>query len=283
MTVDLHLHSLYSDGSLSPSELVELGSVQGLSALALTDHDTIEGILEAKIAGRKKGIEVISGVELSADLPDCTLHILGYFFDVDNVDLKKGLSELQAERRERNEKIIFRLGELGINIDNRQLQKIAGVGLVGRPHIGKILVAQGVVDSMNEAFDKFLGQFGAAYVSRSKFTVREAVSLIHKAHGLAVLAHPLQMVKSGVNPAGVISRLVRLGLDGIEYYYPTYSKKKRRIIRRYMAGHNIIITGGSDYHGDIRPSTSMAGVGGFSVPDTVLLEMKRRITQKYGI
>ncbi len=274
MTIDLHIHSIYSDGSFSPGELVELGSRNGLTALSLTDHDTVEGLPEAIEAGKKYGVEIVSGVELSVEHDGYTMHILGYCFDKENITLNKGLAELQSDRVKRNEAIISILNESGIPIDSVELQSISKTGLTGRPHIGQLLINKGIVRTMDEAFEKYLGRHGKAYVARSVYHPEKAISLIKQANGIAVLAHPFQVAREGASLPSIIRDLVKFGLDGIEFYYPTHSKKKRKLLRGYANTYDLLISGGSDFHGSVRPGTTMARGRKFSVPAKVLVDMK---------
>ncbi len=274
MTIDLHVHSIYSDGSFSPAGLVELGSKNGLTALSITDHDTVEGIAEAKEAGKRYGVEIVSGVELSAEHQGYTMHILGYCFDEENISLNKGLAELQSDRVKRNDAILSILHANGVSIEAEELQKVSKTGLTGRPHIGQLLINKGIVRTMDEAFEKYLGRQGKAYVARSVYHPEKAISLIKQANGIAVLAHPFQVAREGANLPSVIRDLVKYGLDGIELYYPTHSKKKRKMLRGYANIHDLLVSGGSDFHGSVRPGTTMAWGRKFSVPARVLVEMK---------
>ena len=280
MTIDLHVHSTYSDGSMSPVELVELGAKNGLTALSLTDHDTVEGIAEAKHAGENFSVEIISGVELSVELEGYTLHILGYYFDENNTSLRMGLEKLQSDRVKRNNAILSRLIEFGAILDLKELENISAVGLIGRPHIGQLLMQKGIVETMDEAFEKYLGQQGKAYVARSVYHPEEAISLIKNASGVAVLAHPLQVKRAGANLTSVIRKLVGFGLDGIELYYPNHFKKARKLLREYINTYGLFASGGSDYHGKIRPGTSMASQRKFTVPAKVLIDMKKYISRE---
>jgi len=274
MTIDLHIHSIYSDGSYSPEGLVELGSRNGLTALSITDHDTVEGLAEAKEAGKKYSVEIVSGVELSVEHDGYTMHILGYCFDEENRILNKGLAKLQSDRVKRNDAIISILNESGVAIDAVELQNISKTGLTGRPHIGQLLINKGIVRTMDEAFEKYLGRQGKAYVARSVYHPEKAISLIKQANGIAVLAHPFQVAREGASLPSIIRDLVKFGLDGIEFYYPTHSKKKRKLLRGYANTYGLLVSGGSDFHGTVRPGTTMAWGRKFSVPARVLVDMK---------
>lgn len=280
MSIDLHIHSSFSDGSMTPTELVRYARRKGLSAIAITDHDTIDGIDEACEAGGRLGVTVISGIELSVKYCSLTLHLLGYLFEHEQPEFLQALHSLQDGRLERNQKILGNLRRQGIEVQLQELLRISGPGQSGRPHIAKLLIGKGVVRTMDEAFEKYLGQGGSAYVPRFVFPAAEAISLIHKAGGLAVLAHPQQLEKSGGNFPEVIADLCGQGLDGIEVYYPTHSRQFRKMLLRLTQKFDLLATGGSDYHGTIRPGTTLAGGKNCSVPDALLILMEQRIADK---
>ena len=196
MTIDLHVHSYFSDGTKSPAELVELASQTGVSAIALTDHDTMDGVAEAQAVSGKYDVEVIPGVEISVVHEDLVLHILGYYVNPLQENMAKALSKLQQARDRRNEKIIIKLQELGIDASMEELREISGTGQTGRPHIAKILMNHGVVRSFPQAFDQYLAKGQKAYVGRFAYSAKEAISFIGQAGGLAVLAHPVQIDKT---------------------------------------------------------------------------------------
>ncbi|MGW8194353.1 MAG: PHP domain-containing protein, partial [Desulforhopalus sp.] len=190
MTIDLHVHSSVSDGSMAPADLVALAARKGLLAIALTDHDTVNGIDAAVSAGRSYGVEIVTGVELSVRYHDSSVHLLGYLFDHNNRILLNALGRLQEGRVKRNKEIISRLKNHGVDIHYTDLKEIAGPGECGRPHIAKLLIQKNVVKSMDEAFEKFLKQGTPTYVSRFIYEAWEAIDILKSAGGLAVLAHP---------------------------------------------------------------------------------------------
>ena len=277
MSIDLHTHSNFSDGTLTPTELVTLAKKKKISALALTDHDTMAGVEEAVLAGEMLGVEIIPGIEISVLHDKVEYHILGYWADSHNSVLAEALAKLQGARSERNNKILQKLNELGIPATNEELERVSEQGQTGRPHIAKLLVRYGVVKTITQAFDDFLKKGAVAYVSRFAFTAIEAVTLIHQAGGLAVLAHPTQNDPELTRLPSVLADLVPAGLDGIEVYYPTHSHKMKKKLRALAAQHNLLLTGGSDYHGDIRPGTTLAGGGNIFVPLELLVKMKERV------
>ena len=275
MSVDLHIHSTMSDGTMSPTEIVDLAYKKGLSCIALTDHDTVAGNQEAQERGDVVGLEVISGMELSVSFEEFNVHLLGYLIDSENVSLLRSLHTLQEARETRNREILQILGISGIHITEEELQKVSGTGQTGRPHIAKILMEKKVVRSMDEAFEKYLGRDGSAYVSRFVLDMKSAVDVIHKAGGLAVVAHPYHLIKNDMISGEILFRLKELGVDGIETYYPTHSRKFRKQLIKLAEKYGLLLTGGSDYHGTIRRGTTLAGGKGVSVP-AELVEIMRR-------
>ena len=261
---------------MTPTELVKYAHKRGLSAISITDHDAIDGINEAVDAGEEVGVAIVPGIELSVKHCDLTLHILGYYFNHEQNDFLQALRRLQDGRLERNQEILKILSRLGVNIHPDELAEVSGQGQTGRPHIAQLLIRKGAVRTMDEAFDKYLGQRGAAYVPRFVFPAGDAIALIHNAGGLAVLAHPQQLEKTGENFPKVIESLCHQGLDGIEVYYPTHSRQFRKMLLRFVKKHDLIITGGSDYHGNIRPGSTLAGGKKCSVPANLLQEMAKR-------
>lgn len=276
MSIDLHTHSNFSDGTLTPTELVALARSRKVSALALTDHDTMAGIDEAVCAGKEMGVEVVPGIEISVLYDRVEYHVLGYWADPANSVLTEALVRLQRSRAERNEKILERLNELGIPVTVEELHVMSEQGQAGRPHIARMLVERGIVNTMNEAFEQYLRKGEAAYVSRFCFGAADAVALIRQAGGLAVLAHPAQNDPELIRLPMVLADLVPAGLDGLELYYPTHSNKVKKILRKLAVHNNLLLTGGSDYHGSVRPNTTLAGGKNIFVPPELLDKMKER-------
>jgi 3',5'-nucleoside bisphosphate phosphatase len=280
MSIDLHTHSYYSDGTKSPTELVCLAASSGVSALSVTDHDTMEGVEEALLAGIKYGVEVVPGLELSVVHEQKSLHILGYWMDSGYGELSAALTVLQKARDHRNREIILKLRDLGIGASVEELAEISGVGQTGRPHIAKLLMVHGVVRSMQQAFEEYLKKDARAYVDRFAYSAEEAIGLIVRGGGIAVLAHPIQVDKTLHSLPKLLSVLKGFGLDGVETFYPTQSKKMRKKIRQVAEVLDLVLTGGSDYHGDIRPGTRLAGGNNVFVPPELLDKMKVRLQQR---
>lgn len=267
--IDLHLHSTQSDGSFSPTQVVQRAAKLGLSAISLTDHDSVAGVQEAHNIGRDIGVEVISGTELSAHEAGMDIHILGYFINPANSDLLVYLQKFQDARRNRAEKIVARLNRLGVRITMAHVLHKAGDAAIGRPHVADVLVEEGFVFSHDHAFQKYLGYGKPAYQPKFVLTPREAVEIIHAAGGLASLAHPVLYRRDALIPD-----LIKQGLDGIEVMH---IKHDRSDVRRYsdMAKHyGLLTTGGSDCHGDGR---GQAVIGTVPVPSTFLDAMKESV------
>ncbi len=276
--IDLHAHTTASDGSLTPAELVGLAAGIGLKAVAVTDHDNVDGLPEALAKGREIGLEVVPGVEISAEYKPGTMHILGYLVDPEAAGLGPRLNELQEARRNRTPKIVAKLRELGLDITVEDIQAAAGGLQVGRPHFAKVLQDKGYAASFNEAFDKYLGKGAPAYVDKFRFSPAEAVGLIHEAGGLAVLAHPFTLRQD--DPAELEEMIVGLkndGLDGLEVYYSEHTPEMTRLYLELAARHGLLPTGGSDFHGDNKNGISLGrGRGDLAVPYELLAALKRK-------
>jgi predicted metal-dependent phosphoesterase TrpH len=259
--VDLHIHSSASDGRLSPEEVVRESVKLGLKVIALTDHDTVAGVSAALSAAQAfPELTVIPGVELSTDEPQGEVHVLGYFIDYTDGELVARLDRMRSSRRERAQAMIARLGELGVSIEWARVQEIAGAGSVGRPHLAQAMLEKGYIGSLKEAFTSYIGRDGPAYVERQKLTPTAAVELVLRFNGLPVLAHPL----TAHEPEAVVSRLKAAGLVGIEAYYNGYSAAEVARLLGLADRYNLMVTGGSDYHG-LEGETEVI-IGGATVP-----------------
>lgn len=275
--IDLHTHSTFSDGTMAPAVLLRAAKEAELSAIALTDHDTMTGLDEAERAGAETGVEVIPGVELSATQNGKEVHILGYGLDRSNPELLALLEKLQKIRHERNLAILDKLAELGIDIDRDAL--FAGhPGLIGRPHIARLLVRRKVVNNTEQAFYRYLKKNAMAYVAAERFPAPETIGTIKKAGGLAVLAHPTTLDKSLPKIAENIEYLHNHGLDGIEAIYPGHTTKIRQGLFGLAKKLDLIITGGSDFHGPIKQGINIGGAPVMPpVPYQLLERMKERL------
>lgn len=259
--VDLHVHSNVSDGKYTPEEIVAKAAEIGLAYFSLTDHDSVEGISPAKkAAGAFPGLTFIPGVEISTDVPDGEVHVLGYFIDYTGKELAEALKRFRDSRQGRARGMVDKLHRLGIDIDWPRVQEIAGDGTIGRPHIALAMLEKGYIATFTEAFDKYIGRDGPAYVEREKMTPEEAVSLVLRSGGLPVLAHPFTVPE----PEKIVVKLKAVGLVGIEAYYKDNTGEETGALIGMADKYGLIVTGGSDYHG-IDDSREV-GLGGVEVP-----------------
>ena len=258
--VDLHLHTTASDGRLTPPELVRLLAQRGLRYVAITDHDSTEGVAAAiDAAALHPGLTVIPGVELSADPPQGEAHVLGYFLDPADPGLQRILGEFRAGRESRAREMVERLTEAGLTIEWERVQELAQGGAIARPHIALAMMERGHVDTFQEAFDKYIGQGGVAYVQREKLAPELAVRLILSHGGLPVLAHPARYVS---NLDELLPSLVEAGLVGLEVYYKDYTEAERRELMGLCEQYGLIPCGGSDYHALKTPEEVEPGLVG---------------------
>lgn len=264
------MHSSASDGQLRPSEVVFLARQHHLDAIALTDHDCTDGLAEALAAAEEAGVIVLPGVELSTEIDGGELHVLGYLFDPQEAALQEKLYQLRNARRLRAEGMVARLAELGLPISLERVLEIAGVGAVGRPHVAQALLETGHVATLREAFDRYIGNGGPAYVSRMRLTPPEAIALIHAAGGVAVMAHPIY----APDPDTWIATLAEHGLDGLEVYYPDHDADFTRRMRLLARRHDLIMTGGSDFHR--RESDGGVIMGTVKVPPECVMQLMAR-------
>lgn len=256
---DLHCHSTYSDGTHTPQQLVTLARDKNLAGIALTDHDTVEGIAPLLAAGQRHDVKIITGVELSANYGDIPVHILGYGIDHNHATLQKNLAKIQHTRETRNLKILANIQNMEIDVSWNQIKTISGDGQVGRPHFATFLIEQGLVENNAEAFNLYLRKDRPAYADREKLPVEDAIKIIHDAGGVAVIAHPGMLPCNQDTTMQLIATFTAMGLDGVEVYYPTHSNTIRNRLLNLCSEKNLVVTGGSDYHGDIRPNTSLGG------------------------
>ena len=272
MRIDLHTHTIASDGLLAPEALVALAHDAGVGVLAVADHDSTDGVDPAMTAGRRVGMEIIPAVEINTDIHESEIHILGYYVDHHQAWLQEFLGRLRDGRVNRAAKMVEKLNALGIRIDFARVRALAS-GAVGRPHVARALVEAGVVGSTEEAFEKYLGRNGPAYVERTKLSPPEAVQVIQRAGGIPVLAHPGWGVKDEVIPA-----LVEAGLEGLEVYYPDHTPA---MVTRYLeiAGRlRLLVTGGTDFHGG--DLATKVPPGSQYVPEECATKLKERYELK---
>ncbi len=268
--VDLHTHTTYSDGILSPAELLQKANELGLKVIGITDHDSVNGIEESIEIGRDLGIEVVPGVELSTTIDDREYHILGYLFDHRDENLLQHLSSFRKERVRRAERIVKKLNHINVPLKIESVLEKAGGGAVGRPHIALALVEEGYIQTYDEAFAKYIGYGCPAYERKVPFSPEDAISLISSSGGLSFLAHPGKHTSDAVLP-----RLIKGGLDGIEVIHPSHSSKEISYYRGIVAQYFLLESGGSDFHGGGRDSNGI--LGACDVPMGWVEEMKKRL------
>ena len=280
--VDLHCHCTASDGTLPPRDLVRLAKQSNLTALALTDHDTVAGCAEASDEAKKAGIDFLCGIEISAEYPHPgTMHILGYGVDPDSPQLKNLTQILIAGRDNRNPKIVAKLNDLGVAVTMKEWEDEAKGGVLGRPHLAAVLARKGYVSSIKQAFDKYIGQGAPAYFDKERLTPKQAIERIHAAGGLAVLAHPIQLRTSNdAQLEQLIKNLADMGLAGIEVLHsdhdPTLIDKYTRLADRL----GLLKTGGSDFHGGNKKDIALGLAAGRRIPREMFDRLRERIATR---
>lgn len=268
MAIDLHLHSTASDGTMTPEELVEMALNLKLKAIAITDHDSVDGIIPALIYGQRKKIEVISAVELSSDLNGRDIHFLGYYIDHRAQWFLDHLKKLRQHRFDRAVKMVELLSQKGIDVPLQQLMEKAGNSAVGRAHVARVMLDQGYIDNIEEAFEKYLGRKAPCYVEKYNYAPEEIIQLIKQVGGLPVLAHPaLSQVDE------LIPDFINAGLVGLEIYHSDHTPEDVSFYRQWARRAGLIVTGGSDCHG-IDSSRGMV-IGSIKVPDSILRDLKK--------
>jgi len=282
--IDLHAHTTASDGSLSPTELVRHASALGLTALAVTDHDTLGGLAEAQSAAAAVGLDLVPGVELSVEDDRGRFHLLGYLFDPNNGPLQETLVSIRASRAERNERMAQKMAELGLPVTMEDVRAEAGeeADVIARPHFAQALIKRGVVTSIKEAFDRYLATGKPLYLPKEVLTPRDAIALIHGAGGLAVMAHPSLVPLSAEALTQRVETLTREdGLDGLEAYYSQHSPADTARFLALAEANALLVTGGSDFHGTPKPHVPLGVVTeGKPAPASLLTEMRARILQR---
>ncbi len=268
--IDLHMHSTASDGLLSPTEVVRSAHALELTTIALTDHDTTDGVAEAQAAGHNLGVEVIAGVEINSEGEHGDVHFLGYFVDPANAALQEKLLEIRDARVGRARGMLRKLAEMGMPVAWERVLQIAGdASSIARPHVARALLEAGHVTSTQEAFDKYINNDGPAYVNRLRLTPQETIDIVHAAGGLIVLAHPPR-----AGTVELIPMLQELGLDGIEVYYSEHTPDEIAMLERIAAERGLLTTGGSDFHG--WNDGVHANMGSVSVPPACADRLRAR-------
>ncbi len=276
--IDLHTHTTASDGASSPARLIEEALAAKLAALAVCDHDTLAGSEAAAPVAREAGLDFIGGIELSTRFREDgqprgpSIHLLGYFpHRPPTSEFRDWVVDLQAQRHERNARMVERLRALGIDLSIAEVSELSG-GLPGRPHFARVLLRKGYVPDYESAFREYLGECGQAYVARRSAEVGEALRRICEAGGVASLAHPVRLQKYGARFEEIVARMKNLGLGAIEIYHSEHSGDDVERFRSLARDHGLLVTGGSDYHGDLKPSVVL-GMGSTShcpIPDEIL-------------
>jgi predicted metal-dependent phosphoesterase TrpH len=275
--VDLHLHTTISDGTLTPAALVRRAVSRGLKYIAITDHDTVAGISQALVATAEfPGLTCIPGVEISTEIESGEVHILGYFVDYRDEMLNRRMRQIQESRRLRAERMITKLDDLGLSLDIERVYELAGVGSIGRPHIATAMLEKGYIREFAEAFTKYIGRDGPAYVAREKVTPAEAVCIIQRARGLPVLAHPCTVREV----ASLVAELAQIGLVGIEAYYVEHGVDQVTEYLNLAQQHDLIVTGGTDFHGIA--TRKEPDIGEVCIPSPVIPDLMARAA-KHGL
>ncbi|MDC0335997.1 PHP domain-containing protein [Pseudodesulfovibrio sp.] len=276
MSIDLHTHSTASDGTLSPTELVRLAKESGLDAIALTDHDTFAGVAEAMEAGKESGIEVIPGCELSLESPDGVgwMHVVALWLPPEPEELKTAFDWVIEGRKTRNHEIVGKLRSQGISITYEAVAARAQ-GTIGRPHFAQELLSLGVVSSINEAFKVWIGDHGRAYVPKRKLKPRQALNILNTIGATSILAHPFALGLNAAETEKLVRELMDMGLDGMEVYYSEHNEADTKTYKEMAQRLGLLISGGSDFHGTVKPKISLGkGKGGLHIPTELLDKMK---------
>ena len=280
LRIDLHIHSTASDGSLTPADIIDHAQKLNLAAIAITDHDSVDGSKEALRIGIPPSLHFLTGVEISAAHPPFfpgsgSFHILGYAIQLDNRDLNQALNRLQDARKNRNPEILKRLNKLGFRISLEEVGQEVGEGQLGRPHIAYAMVKKGFVASVDEAFEKYLGTARPAYVDKDRIECEQAINLIRAAGGVPVLAHPaLLNIENDQKLDALLQNLMNIGLAGIEVYYPGHSPQQIQQYKELAEKYGLLMTGGTDFHGSIMPEIKMgSGDGDLFVPYNLYEEL----------
>ena len=278
--IDLHTHSIMSDGSMTPAEVVREAKKAGLAAIALSDHDTVDGVREAVAEGKKIGVEVIPAIEFSV-ISKTETHILGYFIDIDSPLLSDALKSIIDTRRERNEITCRKLNELGFDVTVEEALAIAPNGFIGRAHFARLLMDKGYTSSVKEGFDLYLVNGKYAYCGKQSMTDEEAVRLIKNCGGLAFVAH-LHLTKLGdAELLEFLTRLKAAGLDGIEGYYTEYTPEMQEKYQAMASRLGLMLSGGTDFHAAMKPHISIGkGLGNLKIPYSLVEKMKEKLNQK---
>jgi predicted metal-dependent phosphoesterase TrpH len=265
---DLHIHSCYSDGAMTPADIVRTAADAGISAISVSDHDTAAGQAEAETAGAALSVEIVTGIEFSVREGELDIHILAYCVDLSNVRLRSVLGDLERGRADRAGRIAERLQSLGIDVTFEEIMDDAGAGTVGRPHVARILMRKGIVGGFQEAFDRFLGYGAPCYVPKRVLPLEEVISVIRGAGGVAVWAHP----GANIRKRKVCDRILGSGVEGIEIWHPNHTPDIVRLATGEARMRGLVMTGGSDYHFDEARKVS---IGEIQVPYDAVVALRK--------
>lgn len=272
--IDLHIHTVFSDGLLTPAQVVEQGKAMKLKAVGITDHDSLAGLSEAEESGASHGVEVVPGVELSTFHEDKDIHILGYFIDRNNKRLLEYLQRFREARYDRAVKMVNNLRDLGVKISVEEIEKRAEGINIGRPHFAEVLMEKGYVETFQEAFYRYIGYGSKAYVDKYKIKPEKAIRLIAEARGLSFLAHAGHQMNDAL-----IVQLIKAGLDGLEIIHPNLSDSRTRHLQQIARQHRLLVSGGSDCHGGRNGSCT---IGRHRLPYAILEDMKQVLRERMG-
>ena len=274
--IDLHTHSTASDGTFSPRELVQEAQNCGLQALALTDHDTTKGLQEVIRAGENADLEAIPGCELSVNYPTGQMHIVGLWLPGNPKYVNDKLKYLRDRRHSRNERILQKLATLGIYLDFQEVKELAGDASIGRPHIARMLMEKNYVHTVQEAFDKYIGPGGQAYVPKDKLDPEQAIQVLKQEGATVILAHPYSLEISFAELRSEVQRLMDYGLDGMEVYYTEHTEEQTQEYLNICEEFGLLVSGGSDFHGSVKPEVKLgSGKNNLDIPYSLLENMKK--------
>jgi len=261
MEVDMHIHTIASDGTFTPEEVVKRAKSFGMKTIAITDHDTVDGLAEGKKIADEVGIEFIQGIEISCNIDNLEVHILGYFLNLEDEEFLTELEELKKARENRNKKVVEKLEKCGIVVDMEKVKNMAPGNIISRVHIANYLVEIGAAFSKNDAFEKYLGKTGAAYVPKENFPPERAVKMLHANGAFVSMAHPKLITQNDGILENMISELKKLGLGGLEAVYGTFTPAEKRKYKKMAKRHSLLVTGGSDFHGANREGIDIGDTG----------------------
>lgn len=261
MEVDMHIHTIASDGTFTPEEVVKRAKSFGMKTIAITDHDTVDGLTEGKKTADEVGIEFIQGIEISCNVDNLEVHILGYFLNLEDEEFLAELEELKKARENRNKKVVEKLEKCGIVMDMEKVKNMAPGNIISRVHIANYLVEIGAAASKNDAFEKYLGKNGAAYIPKENFPPERAVRMLHANGAFISMAHPKLITQNDGLLENMISELKKLGLGGLEAIYGTFTPAEKRKYKKMAKRHSLLVTGGSDFHGANREGVDIGDTG----------------------